>query len=82
LDDLVKAADPALDADLKKKLQASIDAIINIPKPFEKSIAGDDESPGRKAIQAALTALNEQGDALGAAAAAIGITITVDDPEE
>jgi putative iron-regulated protein len=77
----VKAADPKLDADLKQKLKASIDAIVAIPKPFEDAIAGDDDSPGRKAIQAALTALNEQGDTFGAAAAAIGITITVDDPE-
>jgi putative iron-regulated protein len=80
LDELVKAADPKLDADLKKKLQASIEAIIDIPKPFEDAIAGDDDSEGRKAIQAALTALSEQGDALGAAAAAIGTPITVDDP--
>ncbi|HYP98511.1 MAG TPA: imelysin family protein [Polyangiaceae bacterium] len=81
LDELVKAADPALDADLKKKLQASIDAIKDIPKPFEDAIAGDDDSPGRKKIQAALTALSEQGDAFGAAAHAIGLTIQVD-PEE
>src|SRR6478735_2554593 len=80
LDELVRAADPELDADLKKKLQASIDAIVAIPKPFEEAIAGDDDSPGRKAIQSALTALYEQGDAFGAAAAAIGVTITVDDP--
>jgi putative iron-regulated protein len=82
LDDLVKAADPKLDADLKQKLQASIDAIAAIPKPFEDAIAGDDDSEGRKAIQAALSALNEQGDALSAAAAAIGITITVDDSQQ
>jgi putative iron-regulated protein len=82
LDDLVRAADPALDADMQKKLQASIDAILQIPKPFEDAIAGDDDSPGRKAIQVALTALNEQGDTLALAAAAIGITITVDAPEE
>jgi len=82
LDDLVKAADPKLDADLKKKLQASIDAINAIPAPFEDAIAGDDDSPGRKAIQAALTALSAQGDAFGAAAAAIGLTIQVDDPAE
>jgi putative iron-regulated protein len=79
LDELVKAADPQLDAELKTKLQASINAIVNIPKPFEDAIAGDDDSPGRQAIQAALTALSEQGDAFGAAAAAIGIPITVDD---
>ena len=83
LDDLVKAADPALDADLKKKLQASIDAIVDIPEPFEDAIAGDDDSDGRKAIQAALNALSAQGDAFGEAAAAIGLTITIDDsPEE
>jgi len=82
LDDLVKAADPKLDADLKKKLQASIDAIKAIPAPFEDAIAGDDDSPGRKAIQAALTALSAQGDAFGAAAAAIGLSIQVDDPAE
>ncbi len=84
LDDLVKAADPAIDADLKKKLQASIDAIvaINMWGPFENAIAGDDDSPGRVAIQAALTALNEQGDTLGAAAAALGLTIVVDDPDQ
>lgn len=82
LDELVKAADPQLDADLKQKLQASIDAIRAIPKPFEDAIAGDDDSPGRQAIQAALTALSRQGDAFGAAAHAVGLTIQVDDPEE
>jgi len=81
LDDLVRAADPKLDAELKKKLQASIDAIAAIPRPFEDAIAGDDDSPGRKSIQVALTALSAQGEAFGAAAAAIGLSITVDDPE-
>ena len=81
LDDLVQAADPKLDADLKKKLQATIDAIVAIPKPFEDAIAGDDDSTGRRAIRAALSALNEQGDSFAAAAAAIGLTITVDDAE-
>ncbi|MEO6598610.1 MAG: imelysin family protein [Polyangiaceae bacterium] len=80
LDDLVKAADPALDADLKMKLQTTIDAIVAIPKPFEDAIAGDDESVGRQAIQKALDALNAQGDTFSLAARAIGLTITVDDP--
>lgn len=82
LDDLVKAADPALDALLQTKLQASIDAIVAIPKPFEDAIAGDDDSAGRKAIQKALEALNTQGDTFGLAAKALGLTITVDDPVE
>ena len=80
LDDLVKAANPALDVDLKKKLQASIDAIVAIPKPFEDAIAGDDDSIGRVSIQKALNALSDQGDAFGLAAKALGLTIVVDDP--
>ena len=70
LNDLVRAADPAIDKKLTDMLQASIDAIIAIPAPFEASIAGDDDSPGRVAIKAALDALSAQGDEFGAAAAA------------
>jgi putative iron-regulated protein len=82
LNDLVHAADPAIDAKLTAMLQASIDAIVAIPKPFEESIAGDDDSPGRVAIKAALDALTAQGDEFGAAAAALGLTITVDEPSD
>ncbi len=82
LDELVHAADPALDTKLKKQLKASIDAIVAIPKPFEDAIAGDDDSEGRIKIKAALDSLTAQGDLFGQAAAAVGLTIQVDDPEE
>ena len=82
LDELVRAVDPAEDAKLQSLLQASIDALQAIPEPFEASIAGADSSPGRKAIQAAIQALSDQGDEFGVAAAKLGLTITVDDPEE
>jgi putative iron-regulated protein len=80
LNDLVRAVDPTIDKKLTDMIQASIDAIDAIPTPFEASIAGDDDSPGRVAIKTALDALSAQGDELGAAAAALGLTITVDDP--
>ena len=82
LDDLVRAADPAIDKKLSDMIQASIDAIVAIPKPFEAAIAGDDDSQGRVAIKTALDALSAQGDEFGAAAAALGLSITVDDPAE
>jgi putative iron-regulated protein len=82
LNDLVHAVNPDLDADLQQMIQASIDAIDAIPKPFEASIAGDDTSPGRVAILAALNALSAQGDKFGEAAAALGLTIQVDDPDD
>jgi len=80
LNDLVHAADPAIDKKLTAMIQASIDAIDAIPTPFEASIAGDDNSPGRVAIKTALDALFAQGDEFGAAAAALGLMITVDAP--
>ena len=82
LDDLVRAVDPDEDAKLREMLQASIDAVKAIPEPFEEAIAGADSSPGRKAILAAINALSAQGDEFGIAAAKLGVTITVDDPEE
>jgi putative iron-regulated protein len=82
LNELVQAADPAIDKKLTDMIQASIDAIDAIPAPFEASIVGADDSPGRVAIKAALDALSAQGDEFGAAAAALGLTITVDDPPD
>ena len=82
LDDLVRAVDPAEDAKLQKLLQESIDAVRAIPEPFEEAIAGADSSLGRKAILAAINALSAQGDEFGIAADKLGLTITVDDPEE
>jgi putative iron-regulated protein len=82
LNDLVHAADPAIDQKLTGMIQASIDAIDAIPPPFEASIVGDDDSPGRVAIKNALDALSAQGDEFGVAAAALGLQITVDDPAE
>jgi putative iron-regulated protein len=82
LDDLVRAVDPDEDLKLQAMLQASIDAVKAVPEPFEASIAGADTTPGRKAIQAAINALSDQGDEFGIAAAKLGVTIVVDDPEE
>lgn len=78
-DELVRERDADLDARLQKQLQASVDAIAAIPKPFEASIAGDDASPGRVAIRAAITSLRTQGDLFAQAAAALGLTVAVPD---
>jgi len=82
LDELVRAVDPGEDAKLQEMLQASIAAIKAIPEPFEAAIAGADDSPGRQAILAAINALSDQGDEFGVAAAKLGVTILVDDPDE
>ena len=82
LDELVRAVDPDLDAEIQRDLQASIAAIVAIPRPFEDAIAGDDDSPGRAAIRTALDALDAQAQALADGALALGYTIQVEDPEE
>lgn len=82
LDDLVKAVDPELDAEIQRNLQTTIAAIVAIPRPFEDAIAGDDDSEGRAAIRAALDALNVQAQSLADGALALGYTIQVEDPEE
>lgn len=82
LDDLVRAKNADLDARIQKQLQASIDAIVAIPKPFEASIAGDDNSPGRKAIAAAVDSLRAQGDLFAEAAAALGLSIQIPDENQ
>lgn len=82
LDELVRAKDADLDARLQRQLQASVDAIVAIPKPFEASIVGDDSSPGRVAIRAAVASLRAQGDLFAEAANALGLTITVPDENQ
>lgn len=76
-DDLVKAVNPDLDARLSAQLQKSVAAISAIPKPFEASIVGADDSPGRVAIREAVASLRAQSDLIADAAAALGIPIVV-----
>lgn len=77
LDSLVRAVDADVDARLTKQLQASIDAIVAIPKPFEAAIVGEDTLPGRVALRAAVVSLRAQGDLFGEAATTLGLTIQV-----
>jgi putative iron-regulated protein len=74
LDELVRQVDPALDATLQTQLAAGVAAVRAIPQPFDQAVQGADGTPGRVAIDAAITDLFEQGDTLAAAAEALGVT--------
>ncbi len=74
IDDLVRQADPALDATVQQQLAASILAVQAIPQPFDQAIIGADDSPGRVAVQAAITSLFAQGDSLSSVAEALGVS--------
>ncbi|MCY1081569.1 imelysin family protein [Archangium lansingense] len=78
LDELVAAVDPKLDEELKKRLQASIDAIQAIPGPFDQAILGADNSEGRQKVKAAIEALEAQTETLVDVATALGITLNLE----
>jgi len=58
LEDLVKAADPTLDTQIKADLAAAAAAVQSIPVPFDQAIANDASLPKVKAAIDALVKLN------------------------
>ncbi|WPB78991.1 imelysin family protein [Archangium violaceum] len=75
LDELVAAVDPKLDEEMKKRLQASLDAIQAIPGPFDQAI---DTAEGRVKVKAAIDALEAQTETLVDVATALGITLNLE----
>jgi putative iron-regulated protein len=75
LDDLVRAKDADLDARMQAALQASIDAIEAIPKPFDQAILDD---AGREEIKAAMDSLQKLTDTTVEVATALGVTINLE----
>ena len=75
LDELVRARDPALAAELQQQLEASIAAIDAIPAPFDQAIAND---ASRAKVLAAVRALQDQTDTLVEVATLFGIQINLE----
>jgi putative iron-regulated protein len=78
LDELVAAVDPKLNDEMKQRLQASLDAIQAIPAPFDQAILGNDSSPGRQKVKAAIDALRAQTETLVDVATALGIQLNLE----
>ncbi len=74
VDELVRQADPTLDATLQAQLAASVAALQAIPQPLDQALQGADDSPGRVAIQTAITDLFTQADSIASAAEALGVS--------
>ena len=77
--ELVAAADADLAAQLLDEVEASLDAVEQIPAPFDQHLVEgvSDDSPGRQAVLAGIESLEDQTDTIVAAATAIGVTINV-----
>lgn len=75
---LLEAVDPALAAQIKTLADAALAGVNAIPVPFDRAIV---DAAGRPVVLAAVNALQDQGDSLAQAAAALGLQINTDLPE-
>jgi putative iron-regulated protein len=72
---LVEARSPAAAKALDAAIEASIVAVSSIPAPFDQAVRGDDAAPGRRAVMAAIEALERQADETVAAARTLGVRL-------
>jgi putative iron-regulated protein len=67
---------PELAMRLRQGIATSLDQVRAIPAPFDQAILGPDTSPGRVAIQAAITGLEAQTGTLAELAATCDVRLT------
>ncbi|MDI1483485.1 imelysin family protein [Polyangium sp. y55x31] len=79
IDELVRERDPALDARLQEEMQASIDAIEAIGKPFDQAILGDDTAAGRQKVKKAIEALRKQTSTIIEVATLLGLQLNIEE---
>ncbi len=78
ISDLVKQVDPALDTKLRTQLDTSLALAQALPAPFEDLIVGVDTDPGRAALLATLTSIEDQGQSFAEVAQELGVKITLE----
>ena len=76
LRELARTVDADLAAEIDARLTASVDALGAIPAPFDRAIQGADTAPGRRAVLAAMEALEAQAESL----ATLGLLLGSDIP--
>lgn len=76
--ELARAADPELARALDQELDASLAALRALPVPFDQALQGADDAPGRKAVLAALLALERQSETLATLALVLGFEIAIE----
>jgi putative iron-regulated protein len=73
--DLVAKVNPELDAKLRSQLDESLRLAEGFTAPFDQMIRGSDNSPGRTALLAAITAIEDQGTSIANAGKALGVKV-------
>ena len=81
ISDLVHQVDPALDLQMRAEMQASIQAVLAIPVPFDQAIPVQGSESWNQ-VEAAVSALFVQSDTIIAVGQALGLgNVSVDLPE-
>lgn len=75
--ELLKEVDPELAGKLSAQVSEAVDAVKNIPPPFDTAILGTNQSPNRIAMKKAITALKTQSDMVVQAAGALSIRLNL-----
>ena len=83
IDDLVKAVDPALDAQMKSELDAAVAALNEMQAaPFDYSISAPDGSPERTAVLEAIQAIKKTAPTIIAIGQKLGVEFKLEEPSE
>jgi putative iron-regulated protein len=78
LSSLIAAINPELDARLRTELDTSVELASTFPVPFERMIAGVDDSPGRLAMLKSIESLEKQGDTIAEVAKALNLSVSLE----
>jgi putative iron-regulated protein len=76
--DLVASVDPDLDAKVRAQMDQSVDLIAAFPATFETMISSPEGDPANTAFLDALVSVEDQGEMIAAAAAALGLEISIE----
>jgi putative iron-regulated protein len=77
LSDVVAKVEPELDAALREALDANVAKAEALQAPFDQLILGDDSAPGRVALQALVSGLQDQGRSIAELAGALGYSVSL-----
>jgi putative iron-regulated protein len=76
--DLVAMVDPELDATLRAQLDQSVQMASSFPATFEAMIAAPEGEPLNTALLDTIVSIEDQGDMIAKAAAALGLQISIE----
>lgn len=82
IDELVAIKDKDLADKIGAQMKSSVDALKAIPVPFEEAIQGLDTDPNRAQLIGVRDSLRTQGDMMGDAAKALGLSLNVPDSND